>query len=296
LQKLLIDWRKHWDHDGYDRNARRVFLRAVHCKTTALGTRLYASENEEREFCNTCKSRMACSSCGSWATMQWQRERQCALPESDYLAVTFTMANTLWPLFAANPRLRRKLPEIAARVVMNYARVRKGAEVGVIPILQTFNGKLEFNPHVHALVTAKDLLSADARVRSNIYFVDIKLTRSWQRLVIALLRRALEAGQLRSVMERDEIEHLLQQEENREWAWTHVHRDTKEHFLRYGGRYVLRPPISENRILDTAEGLYGSARSDAELMGGSVGAGVSESTYGQAMRGSRYGAEAACIY
>jgi hypothetical protein len=226
----------------------------------------------------------------------WQRERQCALPESDYLAVTFTMANTLWPLFAANPRLRRKLPEIAARVVMNYARVRKGAEVGVIPILQTFNGKLEFNPHVHALVTAKDLLSADARVRSNIYFVDIKLTRSWQRLVIALLRRALEAGQLRSVMERDEIDHLLQQEENREWAWTHVHRDTKEHFLRYGGRYVLRPPISENRILDTAEGLYGSARSDAELMGGSVGAGVSESTYGQAMRGSRYGAEAACIY
>jgi hypothetical protein len=50
---------------------------------------------------------------------------QCALPESDYQAVTFTMAKTLWPLFAANPRLRRKLPEIAARVVMNYARVRK---------------------------------------------------------------------------------------------------------------------------------------------------------------------------
>jgi hypothetical protein len=98
------------------------------------------------------------------------------------------------------------------------------------------------------------------------------------------------------ILASDEIEHLLQQEENREWAWTHVHRDTKEHFLRYGGRYVLRPPISENRILDTAEGLYGSARSDAELMGGSVGAGVSESTYGQAMRGSRYGAEAACIY
>ena len=29
LQKLLIDWRKHWDHDGYDPNARRVFLRAL---------------------------------------------------------------------------------------------------------------------------------------------------------------------------------------------------------------------------------------------------------------------------
>ena len=44
-----------------------MFLRAVQCKTPALGRRLYASETEEREFCNTCKSRMACASCGSCA-------------------------------------------------------------------------------------------------------------------------------------------------------------------------------------------------------------------------------------
>ena len=254
MQKLVIDGRKHWDHDGYDPDARRQFLRALHCKTPELGRRVYGSEDEEREFCNTCKSRMACSSCGSWATMQWQRKRMRALPECGYLAITFTMADTLWPLFAANPRLRRKLPEIAARVLMNYARVRKGAEIGVISILQTFNGKLQFNPHVHALVTAGDLLSADSQGGSKIYFVDIKLTRSWQRLVIALLRRALEAGQLKSGMARDEVTHLLQQEEKRAWAWTHVHADTKEHFLHYGGRYVMRPPISENRILDIANG------------------------------------------
>jgi hypothetical protein len=55
-------------------------------------------------------------------------------------------------------------------------------------------------------------------------------------------------------MARDEVEHLLQQEEKRAWVWTHVHVDTKEHFLHYGGRYVMRPPISENRILDIADG------------------------------------------
>jgi hypothetical protein len=59
LQELLVDWRKHFDHDGYDPNARRVLLRAAQCKTPALGRRVYASENEEREFCNTCKARMA---------------------------------------------------------------------------------------------------------------------------------------------------------------------------------------------------------------------------------------------
>jgi hypothetical protein len=254
-QQILIAGRGHWDHDRYDRNARRVFSRALQCKTPALGRRVYASENDEREFPNTCKSGMACSSCGSWMTMQWQRRRQCALPECGYLAVTFTMPNTLWPLFAANQQLRRKLPEIAARVLISYARVHKGAEVGVMPILQTFNGKLEFNPHVHALVTAGNPLRAESKGRSNIYFSDIALTRSWQRLLIALLRGALQAGQLNSGMTWDEVEHLLQHEERRAWAWTHVHADTKEHFLQYGGRYVMRPPISENRILGIADGL-----------------------------------------
>jgi hypothetical protein len=249
LQKLLIDRRNHWDHDGYDPNARREFLRALQCKTSELGRRVYGSQDEEREFCNTCKSRTACSSCGFWATMQWLRKRKCALPECDYLAITFTMADTLWPLFADNPHLCRKLPEIAARVLMNYARVRKGAEIGVMPILQTFNGKLQFNPHVHALVTAGDLLTVGSQLAARVYFVDIKLTRSWQRLVIALLRRAMESGQLKSGMARDEVDHLLQQEEKRAWAWTHVHADTKEHFLDYGGRYAMRPPISENRVL-----------------------------------------------
>ena len=253
LQQILIIGRQHWDHDGYNPNARHVFLRAFQCKTLALGGRVYASEDEERESPNTCKS-PACHSCGHWATTQWQRGRECALPGSRYLAITFTMPDTLWSLFAAHPRLCCKLAEIAARIIGSYARVRKGAEVGVMAILQTFNGKLEFNPHVHTLVTAGDLQTAGSRGPSSIYFDPYELSRRWQRLVIVLLRGALEAGQLRSGMACDEVERLLQQEENRTWYKTHVQADEKEHFLRYGGRYVRRPPTTEHRILVIADG------------------------------------------
>ena len=253
-QQILIIGREHWDHDGYDPNARRVFRRALQCKTPALGRRVYASENEEREFCNTCKSLVACTSCGHWATTQWQRERECALPDGRYLCITFTMPKTLWPLFAANPRLCRKLAQIAARVIGSYARVRKGAEVGVIPVLQTFNGKLEFNAHVHTLVTAGDLRTASKQGPSSIFFDGYELRGSWQRLVIALLRGALEVGQLKSGMPRDLVERLLRAEEKRTWYSTHVQADEKEHFLSYGGRYVRRPPFAEQRILDTADG------------------------------------------
>ncbi len=253
LQQILVAGREHWDHDDYDPDSRRCFLRALQCKTPALGGRVYASESEERLFCNTCKS-PACSSCGHWATMQWQRERWCAIPDGPYRVITFTMPNTLWPLFAANPRLCRKLAEIAARVVGSYARVHRGIEVGVMPVLHTFNGRLQFNSHVHALVTAGDLQTSGPKARSSIFFDRDELMRSWQRLVIVLLRAALDAGQLKSGMARDEMECLLQREEKRAWR-VHVQAfDGKEHFLRYAGRYVRRPPIAQRRILGIADG------------------------------------------
>lgn len=254
LQQILLAGRQHWDHDGYDPNARYRFMRALQCNTSALGGRIYASENEQQEFFNTCKS-PACPSCGHWATTQWQRERWCAIPEAPYKGITLTMPNTLWPLFAANPQLSRKLSEIAARVIGSYARVHKGVEVGVIAVLHTFNGKLEFNSHVHALVTGKDPQTAGSQRRPSIFFDRYELRSRWQRLVIVLLRGALEAGQLKSGMARDEVERLLQREEKRTWWKVHVQAfDGKEHFLRYAGRYVRRPPIAQRRVIGIADG------------------------------------------
>jgi hypothetical protein len=33
LQRILIEGRKHWDHEGYDPDCRARFLRAIQCKT-----------------------------------------------------------------------------------------------------------------------------------------------------------------------------------------------------------------------------------------------------------------------
>ena len=252
-QKILALGEGHWNHEDYNQDARRAFQRASQCKTPALGRRAYGSENECREFCNTCKAAMACSSCGSWSIAQWQRDREWALPDCRYLSITFTMPRSLWPLFASNQWLCWKLPQIAAKVLINYARVRKGIELGVMPILQTFNGKLEFNPHVHALTTAGDLKTAGADWES-IFFEGHELTRVWQRLVIVLLRAALKAGRLKSEQTNDEARRLLSCEEKRTWRKTHVQQELKEHFLRYGGRYLRRPPFSERHIIDVFDG------------------------------------------
>jgi Transposase zinc-binding domain/Putative transposase len=216
LREILLLGRDHWDHDNYDPDSRRAFSLAVKCKTAAMGGRIFASENEERVFYNSCKS-PACPSCGHWATIQWQRERWCAIPDGPYLEITLTMPDTLWGLFARNAQLCRKLPEIAARVIRSYARVRHGVEVGVMPVLHTFNGELRFKPHVHSLVTAGGLQPTGSRWNPWIFFDRDALMRSWQRLIIVLLRETSETGQLEFEVTRDEIEGLLQFEETRRW-------------------------------------------------------------------------------
>jgi hypothetical protein len=88
-----------------------------------------------------------CSGSVSWA----------ALPDVAYKGITFTMPDVLWPIFHDNPHLAAALSASAAKILRTRASVRFGLRVGVMAILHTFNGMLEFNSHVHTMVTAGGL-------------------------------------------------------------------------------------------------------------------------------------------
>lgn len=264
LKTILIEGRQHLDDPAFDPDVRFRFLRALECRTPALGMRLYASDTEEVILCNTCKS-PACPGCGHWATIQWQRERWRALPEGPYKGMTLTMPDTLWRLFAANPHLTRELPSIAASAIIMYGKVYKGIDIGVMPVLHTFNGKLEFNSHVHALVFAKNLRQPSQSRDSKIFFRKDLIMQSWKRLVITLLRAALRAGSLVSPFADTDLEKLLRREEDRWWSIHIQSFKGKEHFLRYAGRYARRPPIAERRIQDVSNGLVSFWYKDKRL-------------------------------
>ena len=74
------------------------------------------------------------------------------------------------------------------------------------------------------------------------------LMRAWRKAVIGLLRAALQAGQLRTNMTVNQMEAMLTQQEKRWWSINIQSFEDKEHFLRYAGRYVRRPPIAQRRI------------------------------------------------
>lgn len=246
LKKILSQTRSHWDCDDTRPAVRQAFNKALVCRTPALGAEVYASDNQERVVYHTCKSR-ACPSCGYRATIQWQRERWAALPDVPYKGITFTMPDLLWQLFRDNLPLARALPALAANVIQAWVSGKHGLRVGVIAILHTFNGRLEFNSHVHTMVTAGGLQPPGCWI-SCVYYDHNSLMELWRRAVIKLLRAGLQAGLLRTEMIADQVEAMLAKQEKRWWSVKIQSLGSKEHFLRYAGRYVRRPPMAQRRI------------------------------------------------
>jgi Putative transposase len=115
-------------------------------------------------------------------------------------------------------------------------------------ILHTFNGKLEFNSHLHTMVTGGGLHNSPEVWGSGILYDRDALMRSWQRAVIAILRAAAQAGQLVTRIPSEKLEQILSQQEKRWWSINIQSFEDKGHFLKYAGRYTRRPPIAEHRI------------------------------------------------
>lgn len=251
LKQILSQTRSHWDHDQTRPAVRREFSKALLCRTPTLGAQVYASGNEEKVVYHTCKGR-ACPSCGHQSTLQWQRERWAALPDVPYKGITFTMPDVLWRIFRDNRQLTKALPVLAANLIQTWVRGKYGLRVGVIAILHTFNGRLEFNSHVHTMVTAGGV-RASGTWQSRVYYDRDSLMKYWREGIIRLIRAALRAGLLHTEVDADAMESLLIQQEQRWWSINIQSLGSKEHFLRYAGRYARRPPIAQRRITQIEE-------------------------------------------
>jgi len=247
LQQILSRTSQYWDRDATRPAVRKVFGKALQCRTPELGAEVYSSKNQELVLYHTCKSR-ACPSCGYRGDVQWLRERWAALPDALYKGITFTMPDLFWPFFRDNPHLARALSTLAAEVIQARVSVKYGVRVGVIAILHTFNGKLEFNSHVHTMVTGGGLHESSVIWVSRVFYDRDLLMKSWRKAVIALLRAALRAGQLRTELTADQMEEMLTQQEKRWWSIKIQTFGDKWHFLQYAGRYLRRPPIAQRRI------------------------------------------------
>ena len=157
------------------------------------------------------------------------------------------MPDVLWPIFQRNRHLLHDLPALGAAVIKQWVKIKFGAEVLMTVIPHTFGAWLNFNSHLHILVSGGGLKQSEGVWIDRLYFDRKKLMHMWRFAVLTFLRQALAAGVLKSDLKAGALKALLADQ----YRWWSVHVDyfqSKTHFLRYAGRYARRLPIAQHRF------------------------------------------------
>ena len=248
LKDILTSTRPLWDHDGMRPSVRSNFAKVLVCRTEALGSEVYASSTEQMIVHHTCKSR-ACPSCGYRATRLWQRDMWASLPDVKFAGVVLTMPDVLWSVFRRNRHLLDDLPALGAAVLEGWAKDACGARLMILVVRHTFGRHLNFNPHLHILVSGGGLGIQDDQWIPTIHFDRSALMKRWRYAVVTYLREALRRGLLQSDITAGAMRQMLTTQYERWWNVDVQPCASKEHFLRYAARYVRRPPLAQYRIL-----------------------------------------------
>jgi len=149
-------YRSRYDHQMMPSQTKALSDIAA-CCTRQLGGRLYHCEDCEETFWryHCCRNR-ACPKCHASQTRQWLQERQAELLPCDYFHAVVTVPSELRGVFRRNQKLMYDLlMRVSAAAVKDLCAQQRylGALPGMLAVLHTWNGRLDYHPHVHLLIT-----------------------------------------------------------------------------------------------------------------------------------------------
>jgi hypothetical protein len=229
---------------------RRALEDIIRCRTSVLGGHLYVCDRcgHVHYSYHSCRNR-SCPKCHTDQTAAWLAERKRELLPVPYFHVVFTIPQELRPLVRRYQKeLYSVLMVAAGRALIQLAADPHyvGGLVGILAVLHTWTGTLEYHPHVHGLVPAGGV-SADrdqwlpAREE---YLVPVKALSKIFRGIF----RDLAKKKLPDVAFPDSAW-------QKEWVvFAKPAIQGCDKVLEYLGRYVYRVALTNRRILDIEDG------------------------------------------
>lgn len=257
LRDIFFDDNMHWERfvTTYGKRIRPVVMREIdkfrRCGQKEAGFTLYACPvcGKMKIVPHTCKGRF-CTSCATSYTQEWSRETSKKMYAVPHRHIMFTVDERLWEIFNRHRELLKALMDQATEMLLDWlekrGKVRSGAMVG----LHTFGAKMNFNPHVHILVTEGGFDGAGKWIAKD-FIPYVMLRKRWQATVMDMLKKKLPEQEVKRYKK------LFQ----KIWA------DNPEGFVIYGppnkkgngtveaqvgyiGRYMRRPAMALSRIVD----------------------------------------------
>ena len=255
LHTIFFDKNNHWDQFSkrFKLKIRPVVFKEVekfrYCGDISKGFRLYVCEgcHAVKKVPIRCKGKF-CPTCSVGESERWSEIVSQDMFHTTHRHIVFTIDEGLRTIFLKYYReiLLKGLMDDAAQVILDYFKKQK-IRPGIILALHTFGSKLEFNPHVHMIVTMGGLIEGGEW--KDYDYTPYKMLRvNWQNAVLKLIRRVL------SPEEKKEVQPQLQRAYTRNAEGFYVNapkrsRTNVKKILQYISRYMKRGPIALNRII-----------------------------------------------
>ena len=240
------------------------------CRTAALGGHVVRCENDRCAHVsiayNSCANRH-CPKCQGRQARAWMAERMAELLPVPYFHVVFTLPGEIGDIAYQNKAVVYDLlfkgsSETLLRIAADPKHL--GAQIGFIAILHTWGQNLLHHPHLHCVVPGGGLAPDGRRwisCRPGFFLPVRVLSRLFRRLFLERLQQAFDGGELEFfnalVALRDPQAFAAHLAPTRQVEWVVYAKPPfggPQQVLEYLGRYTHRVAISNNRLVDLADG------------------------------------------
>src|SRR5690606_13064675 len=253
LKRIFFDEHRHWDrfvakHQGRVRaNVIKEVNKFRDCGNPKNGFKLLVCEgcHDLRLVPYRCKGRF-CTTCSCGETEEWSRLLEQDVFQVNHRHVVFTIDEGLRDVFLKHrTKLLKEFMDEAVRLVKEHFERKHKVTPGIIAGIHTFGSRLNFNPHVHMLVTMGGM-KRSGEWKTYDYIPFEMLRKQWQTVVLKLIRKKLTEQEKKEVQER--LQKAYSANGEGFYVYAPKQKGNVKAQLGYIGRYIRRPAIAVSRI------------------------------------------------
>ncbi len=245
--KNLKTNKTHWDeylekHSNTPDYIKDEVRKMMNCRDPKKnGFSKYACPNHPNECIiipHSCKSRL-CNSCGVSQTDKWVNNTIGDFPNTSYFHIVFTIPDYLWYFFhhQSNRILLDFLFKASSETVLGWYKQR-GITPSITSVLHTFGKKLNFNTHIHMIVSAAGLSKDKLSWKKINYLPWNVFKKRWKTILLKMLSKYIDSSFKKMLFKINWYVHLG------------IRLINPIFTCKYIGRYTKRPVIAESRISD----------------------------------------------
>lgn len=253
LKQILFDQHQHWESfkQTYGERIRSNVIKEVEkfrdCGDMKKGFKLFVCEgcHDTKLVPYRCKGRF-CTTCAISESEEWSRLLSEDMLQVNHRHVILTIDEDLRDIFLLHRGLLKLLMDEGVRMIREFFEEKVKVTPGIIAGIHTFGSRLNFNPHVHMLVTMGGI-TKKGKWKTYDYIPYKKLRKEWQGMVLKFIRAYLSPKEKKQVQGRLQKAYTANGEGFYVYAPKNRGKVTEQ--LRYIGRYMRRPAIGLNRLV-----------------------------------------------